>query len=102
MWHLGIDMVIGWSNAVFPVLMTLLFHSTVIGGIGILAYYLVRKRGAVVQSMVLRTCLAALVIAPLLQIPVSTWGIKIPRGESGGAFRGDIGFRGSPGGSAAG
>lgn len=77
MWATFTGWLLSLSNAVVPFGANLLVHSTIIIAIGLCGKYLLRKKGAAIQSMFLRACLIAVLFTPLTSLMFTSGGIKI-------------------------
>ncbi|MDP2983014.1 MAG: M56 family metallopeptidase [Candidatus Latescibacter sp.] len=78
------DRLIVWSNVMAPILADLMLYSTIIGGIGLLGARLLKKRGAVYQSVFLRLSLLAILITPMAALVLSSFdvmGIRLPMAQ---------------------
>ncbi len=69
-----------WLSALpgllFPGGANLLMHSTVIIAVGLMAFRLLKPKGAALQSLILRVTLAGVLVSPVVTIAVSEIGIK--------------------------
>jgi beta-lactamase regulating signal transducer with metallopeptidase domain/Tol biopolymer transport system component len=81
MWALNsLDRLIVWTDVLTPILANLMFYSTIIGSIGLLGAHMLKKRGAVYQSLFLRLSLLAILITPFAALVLSSFdaGINLP------------------------
>lgn len=65
-----------FTGFVLPWWANLMVHSTILISIGLFAAYAFRKRGAAVQSLILRITLAAVLLSPLVSLTANRLGIR--------------------------
>ena len=72
----SLDRLLAWANIALPVMADLMLYSTIIGGVGLLGSFLLRRKGAAHQSFFLRLSLLATLLTPLAASVMSAYGVK--------------------------
>ncbi|MFA6471739.1 MAG: M56 family metallopeptidase [Candidatus Latescibacterota bacterium] len=76
-WFLTIvDQIFIWSYTAIPILSDLMLYSTIIGTIGLVGSFLLKRKGAVYQSLFLRLSLLAIIVTPLASFAFSSLDVK--------------------------